>query len=123
MTSGTPGNGADENSRGFTFPGRFEITAVGDAAADLKARVPQLLAGVGLEVLHETVRHRHSRAGNYISVTVGFDCPRAKSTRRRTPPCVPSRPSSTPCNCTLPVRIIMPAVTFPSERFRPCPAY
>lgn len=75
MTEGKPGNGADEGQRGFTFPGRFEITAVGDAAVDLKARVPQLLEEVGLDVLHETVRHRHSRAGNYISVTVSFDCP------------------------------------------------
>lgn len=73
--NGKPGNGADKAERGFTFPGRFEITAVGEAAADLKARVPQLLESVGLKVLHETVRHRHSRQGNYLSVTVSFDCP------------------------------------------------
>lgn len=74
--SDKPGNGADkEEQRGFTFPGNFEITAVGDTAADLKARVPQLLESVGLKVLHETVRHRHSSKGNYISVTVEFECP------------------------------------------------
>lgn len=75
MTATPPGNGADPGEHGFTFPGRFKITAVGDAATDLKVRVPQLLESVGLEVLHETVRHRHSRHGNYISVTVAFECP------------------------------------------------
>ncbi|HET8554302.1 MAG TPA: DUF493 family protein [Rhodanobacteraceae bacterium] len=76
MTGKTSGNGADKGGqRGFVFPGRFTITAVGDTAGDLKARVPELLESVGIKVLHETVRHRHSREGNYISVTVDFDCP------------------------------------------------
>ncbi len=74
--SGRPGNGAGrEEERGFTFPGRFEITAVGDADADLETRVPGLLESAGLTVLHETVRRRHSRKGNYISVKVDFECP------------------------------------------------
>ncbi len=72
--TGESANGADAETRGFTFPGRFEITAVGDAAADLKARVPKLLESVGVTVLHETVRHRHSRQGNYISVKIEFEC-------------------------------------------------
>lgn len=76
MTDEKAGNGADKSEQhGFVFPGRFTITAVGDAATDLKARVPELLESVGIKVLHETVRHRHSREGNYISVTVDFDCP------------------------------------------------
>jgi len=65
---------ARREGKGFVFPGEFEITAMGDAAADLKARVPQILEGLGLHVLHETVRHRHSREGNFLSVTVGFRC-------------------------------------------------
>jgi putative lipoic acid-binding regulatory protein len=75
MTEDARSNGADADVRGFQFPGEFEITAMGDASADLKARVPQILAGLGLEVLHETVRHKHSREGNFISVTVSFNCP------------------------------------------------
>ncbi|HEX7342532.1 MAG TPA: DUF493 family protein [Rhodanobacteraceae bacterium] len=75
MTDSSPDNGSGPKEHGFVFPGRFEITAVGDTAADLKARVPQLLESVHLHVLHETVRHRHSRDGNYISVTVEFECP------------------------------------------------
>lgn len=69
------GNGKDQDERGFQFPGRFEITAVGESGAGLETRVPQLLQQAGIKVLHESVRHRHSRNGNYISVTVSFECP------------------------------------------------
>jgi putative lipoic acid-binding regulatory protein len=65
---------AKQDGQGFQFPGEFEITAMGNASADLKARVPQLLEGIGLHVLHETVRHKHSREGNFLSVTVSFRC-------------------------------------------------
>jgi uncharacterized protein len=65
---------AQQEGQGFQFPGEFEITAMGNAGADLKTRVPQLLEGIGLHVLHETVRHKHSREGNFLSVTVSFRC-------------------------------------------------
>lgn len=66
----------DDATRGFQFPGDFEVTAVGSASeeADLKARVPRLLEDAGLTVLHETVRHRASSGGAYISVSVTFHC-------------------------------------------------
>jgi putative lipoic acid-binding regulatory protein len=65
---------AKREGKGFQFPGEFEITAVGKADADLPARVPDLLARAGLDVLHETVRERASAAGNYVSVTISFRC-------------------------------------------------
>ena len=65
---------AKREGKGFQFPGEFEITAVGKADADLPMRVPQLLERAGLHVMHETVRHRHSGGGNYVSVTVSFRC-------------------------------------------------
>jgi len=65
---------ARQEGKGFQFPGEFEITAVGSASADLPSHVPQLLERAGLHVLHETVRHRHSGAGNFVSVTVTFRC-------------------------------------------------
>jgi putative lipoic acid-binding regulatory protein len=65
---------AKQEGKGFQFPGEFEITAVGSASADLPARVPQLLEQAGLKVLHESVRHRHSGGGNFVSVTVSFHC-------------------------------------------------
>jgi putative lipoic acid-binding regulatory protein len=63
-----------QEGQGFQFPGEFEITAMGNASVDLKARVPQILEGIGLHVLHESVRHKHSREGNFLSVTVSFRC-------------------------------------------------
>ncbi len=68
------GNGKDKEPRGFEFPGEFEITAMGDANAGLKARVPEILQTIGLKVLHETVSHRHSSEGNYVAVRVSFRC-------------------------------------------------
>ena len=65
---------AKEEGKGFEFPGEFEITAVGNSSANLPSHVPQLLERAGLHVLHESVRHRHSGAGNYVSVTVSFRC-------------------------------------------------
>lgn len=61
--------------QGFQFPGVFEITALGNSAVDLAARVPALLAGIGLVVLDGSLRTRPSREGNYLSVTVSFTCP------------------------------------------------
>jgi putative lipoic acid-binding regulatory protein len=65
---------AKQDGMGFEFPGEFEITAVGSASANLPTHVPQLLERAGLHVLHESVRHRHSGAGNFVSVTVSFRC-------------------------------------------------
>ncbi|MGY3041759.1 putative lipoic acid-binding regulatory protein [Rhodanobacter sp. TND4EL1] len=65
---------AKQEGKGFEFPGEFEITAVGNSSANLPSHVPQLLERAGLHVLHESVRHRHSGAGNYVSVTVSFRC-------------------------------------------------
>jgi putative lipoic acid-binding regulatory protein len=65
---------AKREGKGFQFPGQFEITALGDASADLPRRVPQILEGLGLHVLHETVSQRASREGKFVSVTVSFRC-------------------------------------------------
>lgn len=65
---------ARQEGQGFQFPGEFEITAMGHANAELQVRVPQILEGIGLHVLHETVKHRQSREGNFLSVTVSFRC-------------------------------------------------
>lgn len=65
---------ARQDGQGFQFPGEFEITAVGNSSANLPIHVPKLLERAGLHVLHETVRHRHSTAGNFVSVTISFRC-------------------------------------------------
>ncbi|HXS73719.1 MAG TPA: DUF493 family protein [Rhodanobacteraceae bacterium] len=64
-----------DEGQGFQFPGSFEITAMGNAGANLRARVPEILRGLGLSVLDASVRERPSREGNYVAVTVAFTCP------------------------------------------------
>lgn len=62
------------DSQGFQFPGEFEITAMGNASANLPTHVPQILERIGLHVSHETVKHKTSRENNFVSVTVSFHC-------------------------------------------------
>lgn len=66
---------AETPQQGFQFPGVFEITAVGNANADLAARIVALLGAIGLQVLDGSLRTRPSREGNYVSITLSFDCP------------------------------------------------
>lgn len=70
---------AQHPDQGFQFPGVFEITAMGEASADLEAKLPRLLEDLGLSVLAGSTRTRPSREGNYLAVSVSFMCPsRAK---------------------------------------------
>jgi putative lipoic acid-binding regulatory protein len=64
-----------KDGQGFQFPGSFEITAMGNANANLRERVPEILRGLGLSVLEASVRERPSSQGNYVSVSVVFNCP------------------------------------------------
>lgn len=61
--------------QGFQFPGAFEITALGRADADLESRVPQIIEGLGLNVIAGSLRSKPSREGNYHSVSLTFTCP------------------------------------------------
>lgn len=61
--------------QGFQFPGSFEITAMGKAGSNLRERVQEILHDLGLTVLKASVRERPSRQGNYVSVSVVFNCP------------------------------------------------
>lgn len=61
--------------QGFQFPGVFEITAVGNTAADLDRLVPEILESLGLAVLAGSARTRPSSGGNYVSLTLSFTCP------------------------------------------------
>ncbi len=62
-------------NQGFQFPGVFEITAMGEADANLQSRVPEILTGLGLSVLSASMKTRPSREGRYLSVSVSFTCP------------------------------------------------
>ena len=62
----------ESESKGFKFPGVFEITAMGPATAGLELVIPRELTAAGLTVLHETVRSRASSAGRFVSVSISF---------------------------------------------------
>jgi putative lipoic acid-binding regulatory protein len=64
-----------QEGQGFQFPGSFEITALGNAGANLRKRVPAILRGLGLSVLEASVRERPSSQGTYVSVSIVFNCP------------------------------------------------
>lgn len=58
---------------GFSFPGEFEIAAMGASGLGLEARVPGLLRHeAGLEVIEDSLSVRASGAGRYIAVRVRF---------------------------------------------------
>ena len=58
--------------QGFTFPGTFELSAMGSAEAGLERALPELLEAAGIEVLRESVAVRASSAGRYVSVRIAF---------------------------------------------------
>ena len=63
---------AEQDNKGFQFPGVFEITAMGPASAGLEQVIPRELVAAGLTVLEETVRSRASSAGRFVSVSISF---------------------------------------------------
>ncbi|GAB3029477.1 MULTISPECIES: DUF493 family protein [Oleiagrimonas] len=62
--------------QGFQFPGTFTITAMGNAEAVLESKVPEILRQLGRRVHIDRMKTRPSSKGNYMAVTVDFDCAR-----------------------------------------------
>ena len=62
----------EPGERGFSFPGVFEICAMGAADATLEQLVPQVLSTLGLPLIADSLRTRPSSRGNYVAVTVSF---------------------------------------------------
>ena len=58
--------------QGFSFPGTFELSAMGSAEAGLELVLPELLEQAGIAVLREQVAVRASSAGRYVSVRIAF---------------------------------------------------
>ncbi|HET6604435.1 MAG TPA: DUF493 family protein [Xanthomonadaceae bacterium] len=58
---------------GFTFPGTFEVSAMGASGEGLEQLVPDTIEALGLTVHRDSLSTRASRAGNYVSVTIRFD--------------------------------------------------
>lgn len=64
----------DTEPRGFTFPGTFEITAMGEAVPELEAIVMSELVATGCSPDPGSARHRSSSGGKYLAVSLSFEC-------------------------------------------------
>ena len=75
----------ESTTRGFQFPGTFEVTAFGEASPELQGAVLVELAAAGVVPDPATLRTRDSRGGRFLAVTVSFcegtPLPAASSTR------------------------------------------
>lgn len=63
-----------EEALGFQFPTTLEITVFGEAVPELEAIVLAELKTQGTEPDLASVRHRSSREGKYLAVSVSFWC-------------------------------------------------
>jgi putative lipoic acid-binding regulatory protein len=63
---------SDNPEHGFQFPGTFELSAMGAAAARLERELPQRLMDAGIDVVSESIQWKHSSNGKYVSVRVRF---------------------------------------------------
>lgn len=73
MNAQDPNAAGPQGQRGFEFPCRIEITAVGLASLDWIERVTGAIRALGLELDADSVRARESSAGKYQSVSVAFE--------------------------------------------------
>ncbi len=63
---------ATDESRGFQFPGVFELSAMGPADKQLEQVLPRELMVAGIDVVSEQINWKHSSSGKYVSVRIGF---------------------------------------------------
>jgi hypothetical protein len=59
-------------TRGFQFPGTFEVTAFGESSPGLQTLILAELAAAGVVPDPASLRSRDSRGGRYLAVTVSF---------------------------------------------------
>ena len=61
-------------AQGFQFPGRFELTVMGDADADLLALIAVEMRSAGVAPAPCDAREKLSSGGRFRSVTAAFEC-------------------------------------------------
>lgn len=64
----------DTEEKGFQFPGRFELTVMGDADADLMAVLAEEMRAAGVVQVPCELREKLSSGGRFRSVTAAFEC-------------------------------------------------
>ncbi len=60
--------------KGFQFPGRFELTVMGDADADLLALIVAAMNAAGVSLVPCDPSEKVSSGGRFRSVTASFEC-------------------------------------------------
>ena len=68
-------NPPDTETRGFSFPGTFEVTAFAYAEATFETQIAAVLAEAGVTALTASLRTRPSSKGNFNAVSISFLCP------------------------------------------------
>lgn len=62
------------DTRGFEFPGNFEVTVFGNAIPELETIVLSELTEAGVIPDKSSIRYRKSSAANYLAITLSFYC-------------------------------------------------
>ncbi len=68
------GISTDNEEKGFQFPGRFELTVMGEADADLLAVIANEMTVAGISQVPCEMREKLSSGGRFRSVTAAFEC-------------------------------------------------
>lgn len=72
--AGTMSASDDAEDKGFQFPGRFELTVMGDAEADLLAVIAAEMSAAGVVQVPCELREKLSSGARFRSVTAAFEC-------------------------------------------------
>lgn len=74
MNQELPDDSTAAEGRGFQFPGRLELTVMGDADADLHALIEAEMRAAGVLPLPCDPREKLSSGGRFRSVSASFEC-------------------------------------------------
>lgn len=73
-TDKTDNGDADVADKGFQFPGRFELTVMGEAHADLASLIGAEMQAAGVVPVPCEPREKLSSGGRFRSLSAGFEC-------------------------------------------------
>lgn len=75
-------NPSDTETRGFSFPGTFEVTAFALMEAKFETQIAEVIAEAGVTALTASLRTRPSAKGNFNAVSISFLCPERSNYER-----------------------------------------
>ncbi len=75
MSQESSGQSPATEGKGFQFPGRLELTVMGDADTDLGALIEAAMRAAGVMSVPCDPRQKLSSGGRFRSVSAAFECP------------------------------------------------